>query len=188
MPTGSDTPSILLLMRDFLESSPEAADVLWHRFSPALLRIIRRHLQPQLRVVSDSEDFLQAVWKSIFEHRDRLLQFTTEDAVGAYLAKIATNKVCSATRFQMADKRRMTRRDHSGSSTPEELMASDATPSEQVIATELKDRLRAGLTPQQQTMFDLRERGETLAEIADRLGVNERTVRRVFERLERQAH
>jgi RNA polymerase sigma factor (sigma-70 family) len=187
MPTGSDTPSIVLLMRDFLESSPEAADVLWQRFSPALLRIIRRHLQPQLRVVSDSEDFLQAVWKSIFEHRDRLLQFTTEGAVGAYLAGIAANKVCSATRFQLAAKRRTTRRDHSDRSTPEELIASDATPSQQVIATELKDRLRAGLTPQQRAMFDLRERGETLAEIALRLDVNERTVRRVFERLERQA-
>ncbi len=63
--------------------------------------------------------------------------------------------------------------------------ARDATPSVQAWTAEARALVRKRLSPDQHEVFDLWCEGYTLSEIADRLGRPQRSVRKVFDLIER---
>ncbi|NQT11376.1 MAG: helix-turn-helix domain-containing protein [Planctomycetes bacterium] len=64
-----------------------------------------------------------------------------------------------------------------------QLAADQPSPSQVAIADELWTRLLRGRPEHHQRILELRREGNTHQQIADRLGVNERTVRRVIRSL-----
>ncbi len=64
---------------------------------------------------------------------------------------------------------------------PREVVAPDPTPSEEVQADDRLDQLIQGRTPEEVRVVHLRRQGLTFDEIAGRLGIGERSVRRVIE-------
>jgi len=173
------------LIRQFGDRSPAAAEELWRQYRPSLMRVVRRHLTRSVRRVADSEDFAQAVWKSILENADRLPKLETPDALGAYLAAVATNKIASAARAQKALKRDVARCE-SLENQPTPLVSSDPSPSQQAVAHEHYVQLTDGLKTEYRRVVDLRLAGHTIDAIAEELGLNERTIRRVLDRLARR--
>ena len=65
---------------------------------------------------------------------------------------------------------------------PREVAASDPTPSERVQADDRLAQLTAGAGPREVLVLTLLREGRTQAEIAGRLGVDERSVRRIIGR------
>jgi RNA polymerase sigma factor (sigma-70 family) len=171
------------LLREARAGSDVAARQLVDRFGPSILNRVRQRLDPRLRNVFDSADFTQAVWASFFALPPEKGDFRDEEALLRYLDQLARNKVIDQIRRRLRHRNREIRREVPLPSS-RHLAATSATASQEAIANErwqqaldkeprhLQEVLhsfRAGLSPEQ---------------IAQRVGVSARTVRRALRRLQ----
>jgi RNA polymerase sigma-70 factor (ECF subfamily) len=176
------------LMRRLQEGSEEAARELVDKYGSHILRVVRRRLRHTLRSRFDSADFVQAVWASFFADRAELGRFQTAEEIVAFLARMAQNKVNEETRHQLHTRkcnlgREQSLDDSAAAVRPSEIAAVQPTPSEVAVAHDLWDHLVQQQPLHYQRILALRCVGCTYREIADQLGLNEKTVRRVLEEL-----
>lgn len=175
------------LMQRVRDGSEEAVRELLETYGNHIYRAVRRRLNQQLRSRFDSQDFVQAVWTSFFAHRSVVLNFAEPQALVAYLARIAGNKVIEQCRRRMSSQKDAVNREQSIESFSFAgqvyLSSSDPTASQVAIANEQWNRFVEGQPAHYQQMLELRSSGATFAEIAEATGMNERTVRRVIQKL-----
>ena len=170
-------------------SGEEAAakELLLH-FEADVRLMVRIRLPRVLRSRFDSTDFVQAVWQSFFEG-DGPAEFANSAHLRAYLAGVVRNKVLAEyRRYTRTRKYELGREEplyvrRSGRDEPLDLAAPDPSPSQHAQAGECLDRLLAGRSAREVEVVDLRRQGLTYSEIAGRLGISERSVRRVIEAL-----
>lgn len=169
--------------------SEEAVEEMLVLCRPQIVRIVRSRLGHELRSQYDSEDFVQSMWQAFFEHRSRVVQFTTADSLIAFLSRVASNKVVDACRKRLTTNGEHQRREplfHDIKLGSQELASESPTPSEIAIKNEDWDRLIDGKSSGHKRILELRANGARVSEIAAELNVSERTVRRVFEKLKRR--
>ena len=168
--------------------SEQAAWDLFEQFNQPILRVVRRRLPEELRGKFDSVDFVQATWASIFAHRSRMVDFDHAGQFVAYVGKIAANKIGMEIRRRMTGKKYpvQTERPLTNESTTTDPPDLKASPSQIAIARERWSHLLKNRSPHHQEMIRMRFAGHTYQEIADQLGFDERTVRRVMERLTKE--
>jgi RNA polymerase sigma factor (sigma-70 family) len=174
------------LMQRVLAGSEEAAQELFDGYAPYLLRAIRRRLNGRIRSKFDTQDFAQDVWASFFAEAPNKRVFDTPDALVAFLTTLARNKVIDAVRQRTQTQKRDVNREQSIDSQrfdKEQLAANQATPSQIVMSQEEWRTFLGKQPPVYRRMFILLRAGKTTVEIAEELGVDQRTVRRVVERL-----
>ncbi len=163
-----------------------AAEELVTRFSPHLQRIVRRSLNRKMRTKFDSQDFLQAVWASFFaDLRDDLDCQGLED-VAAYLGAMARYKTIDEVRRRLGTLKYAGHDEQTLPDSTDPAVSDEPTASQWAIARESWEQLTDGRTDRSVQIFDLRRQGGSFVEIAEKLGLNERTVRRVVERAERR--
>jgi RNA polymerase sigma factor (sigma-70 family) len=169
-------------MQRIRDGSDEAARELLDQYGPHIMRVVRRRLSKELRPKFDSMDFAQAVWASFYSDRIGLEQLDRPETLIGRLVEMASNKVIDAYR----------RRDRQeGQAPPPELpLPEDGslgherpdermhTPSQEAMAHDLWRRLVAGQPEDMQEIVRLRLVGLTCDEIAGRLGMTSRSVRR----------
>jgi RNA polymerase sigma factor (sigma-70 family) len=170
------------LLNQVRDGSELAAWELVERYGDHILRAVRRRLSCEIRSKFDSADFVQAVWASFFACSHRIKQIASPEELSALLATIARNKVINELRKRLSSRKYDVRREIPIMGL-DPTTKSNATPSAIAIA---KERWRA-LVDNQPSHFrriiSLRLAGDTQAEIAEKLQVSERTVRRVLVRL-----
>jgi len=175
------------LMERIREGSPEAAQELFERYGPHIFRVVRRQLHRNLRSKYDSADFAQAVWASFFAVHPARLRFEGPEALIAYLAEMARNKVIDATRQRFQTIKYNIGREESLEQSEtikrQQPASRDPTPSQVVRAKERWDQIVANLSETQQRVITLLLEGYTHEEIATRLGLNERTIRRLVRKV-----
>jgi RNA polymerase sigma factor (sigma-70 family) len=174
------------LLERVRHGSDAAAEELLDHFGAYVLRTVRRHLNRRLRVRFDSEDFAQAVWGSVFENREQIGDFDAPENLIRFLIAVTTRKVLYQIRSNLKFAKRNIDREQSlqaswGNQSLRDTEA--ATPSQIAIANEQWQQMVKGQPSHHRRMIELRCEGATLTEIADEVGVNERTVRRVIKRL-----
>ncbi len=176
-------PDFAVLMRGLREGSEDAARQLYSRYGHHVRRVVRRKLNPRIRSKYDSDDFTQAVWASFFAcSRD----FQAPEALIAFLATVARHKVIEAFRQRMQTLRFGVQREQSLENTPPgaEPAAADPTASQLAAADERWQQMLDGRPTLHQRILGLLREGHTHEEIARRLKISERTVRRLVRRLE----
>ena len=155
-----------------------------------MLRVIRRRLPLRLRQKFDSEDFLQAVWASVFARPSRLAECQDQDDFVAYLAGIASNKVRMEIRrrihTQKYDVRRERSMDDSSLPSSSDAPSPDATPSQIAIARERWSQILADRPLHHQKIVELRYKGLSIREISRRLDMHEGSVQRVLREIFRE--
>jgi len=169
------------LMRQVNEGSVDAVRELVQVYGPHILRVVRLRLNKRLRSRFDSADFVQSVWASFFAIPAGRVHFDRADALIAYLAELARNKVVEAVRRRLGTQRDDVNREQPvDSKIPLQARPGNRVPtaSELAIAKEEWERLQDQLPQEYQPILDGRLRGESLRAIADQLGVHPRTVRR----------
>ena len=183
-PEAEQFQQLIARLRD---GDQEAAWKLVEQYGPHILRTVRRKLNRELRSKFDSQDFVQAVWASFFADDGRVDHLESPAQLIALLAAIARHKIIDQIRKRMMTQKHDVRRERSmhDSIAPQgaNVAAQDPTPSEIVIAREQWDRLLDQQPDHYRQIVELRFRGETLTAIAEQLNLNERTVRRVLERM-----
>lgn len=171
-----------------------AVERLLGAFEGEVRMMVRHRLPRALRSQFDSMDFVQAIWTSVFAGSDPdpgAAEFADPKHFLGYLAGVARNKVWQEHRrqtrskkYDLAREERLYVRRGEGEA-PRDLPAPDPTPSQHVQAADRLDQLVAGRTGTEAQVVELRTQGLTFEEIASRLGLHERTVRRVIEDLRR---
>jgi RNA polymerase sigma factor (sigma-70 family) len=132
---------------------------------------------------------LQSVWGSFFRRmRAGPSEFEDPHYLVAFLARAARNKVIDEYR-RASSLRQDVRLEESlwEGTRPRDLVDAADTPSEIAQAREAFHRLREFLPEKRQTILELKAQGLSSREIGERLGISERTVRRVIEELRRRA-
>lgn len=178
------------LMRRVEAGDAAAQRALIEQYGNHILRVIRRRLHPRMRVQYDSQDFCQAVWASFFAHRSEMARFKTDHELLAYLGRMGRNKVVDEVRRRLMSKKDNLNRTHSlndsDAKLDQSLPGSSPTPSQFAMAREQIERLISGQPAKYRRIVEMRAAGATFKDIAERIGINERNVRRIIERLERQ--
>ncbi len=167
----------------------DAARELLTRYEAQVRLVVRRQLPRLLRSRFDSLDFLQSVWGSFFQRiRAGTADFENPRHLIAFLAKTARNKIIDENRRAASRKGDMRREEPLclEGTRPRDLIANDDTASEVAEAKEMYGRLRELLPEGRREILELRAAGCPTSDIAERLGISERTVRRVLEGLLRQ--
>jgi len=174
------------LMEQIAAGSEAAVERLLTLYGNHLCRAVRRRLNRALRPKFDTSDFVQAVWASFFCDRGQLARFEHSGQLVAFLPRMANNKIVDECRHRLETKKADVTRERSlaaDGSEEMELPGREPRPSQIAIMHEQWEQMRGGVPSEYREILDLRAAGETLEEIALRLGVNERTVRRVLRRL-----
>lgn len=178
------------LKQELRNGSQDAAWQLIRNHASQILRVVRRRLPNDLRSKFDSQDFLQAVWASVFAHPSRLQRCDEPSQFVAYLGAIAANKVKTEVRRRLYGQKHNVRREQPLNPSPDgsqfELTGSDATPSECAIARERWGELMDGQPEHYKKMVELRLTGMSIREIAKELDMHEGTVQRAMQRLFQQ--
>jgi RNA polymerase sigma-70 factor (ECF subfamily) len=175
------------LMRRLSEGSEDAARELLDHYGEHILRVVRRKLSRELRSKFDSVDFVQAVWASFFADMPRQRRFDHPQALMAFLVTLAQNKVIDAVRQRMQTQKYDINRERplEGSVVGDGggVAARQPTPSQEAVANDEWRRLLDELPNRYRRMLELLREGHTQKDIARELNVNEKTIRRVLEKL-----
>jgi len=171
------------LMRRVAAGDPEASRALFDRYGGHILRVVRRRLSGGLRVRYDSTDFLQDVWKSFFVTEARRRVFSDPAHLVRFLANMACHKVADGYRRQTAGRRTAPRPEHSFDSALAHPAAKEPTPSTCASAKEELDRLMRDRPTIDRQVAVLLAQGDSHNEVAKKLAINVRTVRRIIRRL-----
>jgi RNA polymerase sigma-70 factor (ECF subfamily) len=185
-PDNGDLGRVLARIR---AGDEEAARELLVRYEAQVRLVVRRQLPRLLRSRFDSLDFLQSVWGSFFRRmRAGPAEFAEPENLVAFLARAAKNKVIDEYRRASSRKQDMRIEEPIWEGNqPRELSADLATASDVAEAREVFAKLRELLPEDRRIVLDWKASGLTNREIGVRLGLSERTIRRLLEDLRRRA-
>jgi RNA polymerase sigma-70 factor (ECF subfamily) len=188
-----DQPSEGGQLRDVLDrvraGDEDAARELLGRYEAKVRLVVRRQLPRLLRSRFDSQDFLQSVWGSFFRRiRRSASELESPENLVAFLARAARNKVIDEYRRASSHKQNIRREEPLWDGPrPRDLVDAADPPDARAQAREAYGRLRDLLPEGRHSILELKAGGLSTREIGERLGVSERTVRRVIEDLRRRA-
>jgi RNA polymerase sigma factor (sigma-70 family) len=179
---GQDFRTLLQRVR---EGSEDAAWELIGVYGPHIFRAVRRKLNSRMRPKFDSADFVQAVWASFFTSRSQIVCFNQPEELIAFLSTMAHNKVISELRRRMVYQNHNITREEplhdSALPAPQFPVGHQPTPSQVAVARERWKKMVAGQPQHYREILSLRYMGETYEQIAEKVGLHERTVRKVVE-------
>jgi RNA polymerase sigma factor (sigma-70 family) len=183
---GGDLREVLDRIR---AGDEDAARELLTRYEAQVRLVVRRQLPRLLRSRFDTLDFLQSVWGDFFHRLRSGGEFEDPGRLVAFLARAARNKVIDEYRRAASRKQDRSREEPlwSADDRPRDLVADLDSPSELAEARETFGRLSDLLPEGRREMLRLKAEGLSTREIGARLGVSERTVRRVLEDLWRRS-
>jgi RNA polymerase sigma-70 factor (ECF subfamily) len=167
------------------QGSQEASRELAETYGSHVRRAVRQRLRRQLRSRYDSLDFVQNVWASFFCDPTNAPAIETPAQLVAYLCRLAHNKVIDEIRrsqTQKADVDREQHIDRRDEYAP--VYGRDPTPSAVAVFHERYDALVTRQPEDISRAAQLRFEGATYEEIAEKMNVSERHVRRTLNRLQ----
>ena len=158
------------------------------QYGAALERVADRNLQTRLRRRFDPEDVVQSAFRT-FLRRASGGQFQLPDSESLWrlLCSITLNKVREQARLQLRQKRtpkREVRLKAGADSVGVTPKAPGPAPEEIAEFAEQFEQLMGSLNEEERRVVDLKLEDCTQAEVAERLGTSERTVRRILKRIE----
>lgn len=188
-PSGDDesfSSQIQRLIQEVKNGNPQAAEEFFRKYEPKILTVIRRRMNGKVRDRYDSQDFTQAVWCSFFTNPDEYAGISTEEELLRLLIRMASNKTIDAGRRVQVRKDRPAGSGVDSSEIFQDLRRNfkEPTPSQHVQAKEEYSRLKQDETPSHIMVFELRCNGLTQSEIAEKVGISERQVRRILKKFE----
>jgi RNA polymerase sigma-70 factor (ECF subfamily) len=174
--------SLTATLEELCHGDAAAAEQVFRIFEPYLRTVVRRQLNPQLRVKFDSVDVVQSVWADLLQgFREGSWSFTDREQLKAFLV--------TATRHRFIDcvRRHEPALKHEGRVAGNRLAASIAgsepRPSQVAVADELWERILRQSQPAHRQLLELKRQGLSVAEIAKRTGFHEDSIHRILRNL-----
>ncbi len=172
------------LMDRARDGDERAAQIIYEQYQPHIIKIARRFLASRVRSKFDPDDAAQLVWKSFFRRKDGLMAGVENPSqLMALLGAMARNKATDENRKRTTAKFGVDREQPLNESASDTIRRSHETPSKFAVANETYRHMKDGRSERDQQILDLRVSSESLEEIAEKLCISERTVRRVIKSL-----
>ena len=187
------TVSDVELVDRWREGDEAAAEILHKRYVAKLLNLVGQHLASRFNPRLGADDVVQSVFGSFFHGaKEGRYAFETEDDFWKLLLTIALNKVRNTVRHHQAQMRDFAK----------EAFSTDAEGAEAILANlrrpqriarqyasflESLDELLDRLEPAEQKLLRYQLEGYTQKEIAAKMNLNDRTIRRMLERIRNRA-
>jgi RNA polymerase sigma factor (sigma-70 family) len=184
----SSTPadsSLEVLLEKLRQGDTAAASELFHTYEPTLRMVVRRQLSANLRAKFDSVDIVQSVWADVL-HRFRYASWKFKDAdhLRGFLVTAARNRFIDRYRqHRAALEREQSLAANSGEAA---IPCHQPRPSEEAQANDLWHQMLDLCPAQHHELLELKRQGLPLAEIAQRTGLHESSVRRIIYDLARK--
>jgi RNA polymerase sigma-70 factor (ECF subfamily) len=166
-----------------------STDAVWRLiedYGPHIQRVVRRRLDSRMRSKFDSQDFVQMVWASFFRNPVEMSSFDEPEDLMRYLSAMAQHKVVSEYRRRIVQQKHNVTRErplNDSHESDEVAKTRDPTPSQFAMIREDWNRKLEGMSDKHQEIVRLRLGGATYTEIAQQVGVHERTARQVVHRV-----
>jgi RNA polymerase sigma-70 factor (ECF subfamily) len=185
----ADEDTFARLMARLRSGEDAAAQEVFERFAGRLVALARRRFNRLLARKVDPEDVVQSAFKSFFvRHRAGKLDVGGSDGLWNLLTFITLRKCANRARYFQAE-RRDAAREATGPTVGDGPVAwqvaldREPRPEEAVILAETVEHLFRDVSDHERPILELSLQGYTAAEISDRLGRAERSVRRLRERI-----
>jgi len=182
MPTSPEEQVLIDLWR---QGDEEAARQIVDRYVDRLLALSRRHISQRLASRVDPEDIVQSVFRTFFcRLKQGRFVFAEQDDLCKLLVRITLHKTLRQVAFHKAAKRDPSQETSQGEHHREELLAlldQEPTPEATVAFLDQLEHFLSLLGPEQRQILELRLQGYSNEEIAQRLGLYDRKIRRVIE-------
>jgi len=163
-----------------------AAEELFAAYEPYLRMVVRRQLNAGLRTKFDSQDVVQSVWVHMLNGLKNTGRcFNDVEHLQAFLVQL--------TRHRFIDRLRRHRQslDRERSFEPDEATharSADPSASQVAQAEDLWERLIDICPPEHRELLHLKRSGADNAEVAERIGLHEGSVRRILSTLAKRLH
>jgi RNA polymerase sigma-70 factor (ECF subfamily) len=175
-----NTPSLDSLLEKLASGESEAAERVFRDCEPFLRAMVRRRLTPMLRAKFDSLDVVQSVWADVLQgYRESGWQFTNQEHLRAFLARVTYHHFVNHCRRHRAALEHEQPLHEEGSPT-QQPASGQPRPSQVAQAGELWATLMELCPPAHREILELKRQGLPLAEIAERTGLHESSVRRIL--------
>ena len=183
----SETPEERALVDLWRRGDQDAARQIVDRYIGQLLALARRHLSQRLAGRVDPEDVVQSVFRTFFLRvREGQFVFADQDDLCKLLVRITLHKTLRQVAFHKAAKRDPAQEVGRGEGHQEQLLAvldRGPTPEATITFVDQLEHLLAHLLPHERQVLELRLQGYSNEEIARQLGLYDRKIRRVLERV-----
>jgi RNA polymerase sigma-70 factor (ECF subfamily) len=164
----------------------KAATELYYRYLQKLVGFAQRRLSAKLNARVDAEDVVQSVFRSFFVRAQQgKFSFKDEDDIWKLLVQITVHKTLKHVAYHRRAKRDATA-EVSGADGQDRLMSHlsrEPTPEEAAIFVDSLEFFLRELRPADRKILEMRMEGFEQGEIAKKLGVSDRTIRRLMERI-----
>ncbi len=156
-----------------------AAERVFLAYEPYLRMVVRRRLSAALRAKFDSSDIVQSVWADVLDGlRKSKWNFQDREQLRAFLVKMTRNRFIDRLRQHRGA---LAREIPLPPADIEALPAARAgRVSESVHADELWRQMLEACPPGHYELLNLKRRGASLAEIAERTQLHQSSVRRIL--------
>jgi RNA polymerase sigma-70 factor (ECF subfamily) len=162
-----------------------AAEEIFRAYEPFLRMVVRRQLSAALRAKFDSADVVQSVWADLLKRfRNACYRFPDPEHLRAFLVQATRNRFLDHLRRRLGE---IEHEQPLHDSTDEGMAVScEPDPCEVLQADELWEQLQALCPPAHLPILELRRQQRPIAEIAERTGLHEGSVRRILFELSRR--
>ena len=160
---------------------PEAIRELVDRYSDLIRKVIRQHLNAHLRATHEPDDLLQAVWLDFFSRAVAEHRFSTPEHLYAFLKGMCLHQIHRVHREQLETQKRDRKRHVELPDLPQP----DDGPERLAEAADQWEAFLHELTPQWRRGVTMLRDGYSHREVADSLGVSERSLARCLARIRR---
>jgi RNA polymerase sigma-70 factor (ECF subfamily) len=182
-----DTPESKVLVARWRKGDQDAAKQLFDRYASRLVALARRQISQRLASRLDPEDVVQSVFRSFFGRvKAGKFRIEEQDDLGKLLVRITVNKTLRKVEYHRAAKRDPSKEVIQGDHASDDLLQvldRDPTPEAVVAFVDQLDHFLNQLRPEERQILELRFQGYTNGEITKKLGIYDRKIRRLIERV-----
>jgi RNA polymerase sigma-70 factor (ECF subfamily) len=186
------TDSFTDVMARLRAGDQAAAREIFERFVRKLVGLARRQLEPVLRRKVEPEDVVHSAYKSFFlRYGAGELEVHDWDNLYGLLTVITLRKCLNRIAYHRAECRDVHREaavqpGATGIQPWWQVVAREPTPEEAAVLAETVEQLMRGLEPDERPVLEMSLQGYATPEISERLGLAERSVRRLRERIRKR--
>jgi len=164
-----------------------AARQLFEHYVNRLLPLARLRLSQRLASRVDPEDIVQSVFRTFFKRlKAGEFQIEEEDDLCKLLVRITVHKTLRQVAFHKAGKRDFSLEAHQGDNANDQmvqLLGREPGPEVTVAFLNQLEHFLGRLQPMEREILEMRMQGHSNEDIAQKLGIYDRKIRRVIERV-----
>ncbi len=167
------------------------AKEIFDQYLDRLVGMARKRISQRLASRIDAEDIVQSVFRTFFVRaRQGQFEINDPDDICKMLARITVHKTFRQVAHHLAGKRsaaRETAQSEDQQELIQTLKGREPTPEEAAGLLDQMEHFLAQMKPEDREILEMRMQGHSSQEISEKLGISDRKVRRLMERIRGQA-